>query len=343
MYRQEEPEVSFDQITERIRNFFGRFRLGGGGGAFALFIFGVFFLSFIGWMATGFYTVQPGERGALRLLGRFVATSEAGLHWFWPSPVGTRAIVAVDEVRSLEVGVRGNTPVLDESLMITGDENIVDVQLQVQYDINDIENFLFRVKDPAGVTIKDAAETSLRQVVGARIIDDVLTTEKEQVQIETKNKLQELMDTYRTGIRIREVKLLNVKPPVQVQDAFDDVVRALEDKQQAINLAEAYEADVVPKARGEAARLTEEANAFKAERVNLATGEAEKFRSILREFKQSEEVTRQRLYLEAMEEVMPGITKFIVDSENSGSLLQFLQLNDPPTTATPAPAATPAP
>ncbi len=328
MYRQEEPEVSFDQIMERIRSFFGRFRLGGGGGAFALFIFGLFFAALIGWLATGFYTVSPGQQGAVRLLGRFVGTSEPGLHWFWPSPVGTRDIVAVDEVRSLEVGVRGNTPVLDESLMITGDENIVDAQLQVQYDITDIERFLFRVKDPAGVTIKDAAETALRQVVGARIIDDVLTTEKDLVQIETQNKLQDLMDTYQTGIRIREVKLLNVKPPVQVQDAFDDVVRALEDKQQAINLAEAYQADVVPKARGEAARLTEEANAFKAERVNLATGEADKFRSILREFRLSEEVTRQRLYLEAMEEVLPGVTKFIVDSENSGNLLQFLQLNE---------------
>ena len=217
--------------------------------------------------------------------------------------------------------------------MITGDENIVDAQLQVQYDITDIERFLFRVKDPAGVTIKDAAETALRQVVGARVIDDVLTTEKDLVQIETQNKLQDLMETYQTGIRIREVKLLNVKPPVQVQDAFDDVVRALEDKQQAINLAEAYQADVVPKARGEAARLIEEANGFKAERVNLATGEADKFRSILREFRLSEEVTRQRLYLEAMEEVLPGVTKFIVDSENGGNLLQFLQLNEQPTSS----------
>ena len=132
---------------DRIRSIFGRFRFGGGG-AFALFVFGLFFASLVAWLATGFYTVQPGERGSLRLLGRFVSTSEAGLHWFWPSPVGTRDIVAVDEVRSLEVGVRGNAPVLDESLMITGDENIVDVQLQVQYDINDIELFLFRVKGP---------------------------------------------------------------------------------------------------------------------------------------------------------------------------------------------------
>ena len=218
--------------------------------------------------------------------------------------------------------------------MITGDENIVDVQLQVQFDIRDIEAFLFRVVDPSGVTIKDAAETALRQVVGSRSIDDVLTTEKEAVQIETKERLQDLMDTYETGIRIREVKLLNVRPPVQVQDAFDDVVRAKENKQQVIREAEAYLADIVPRARGDAARLTEEAQAFKAQRVNIATGDAERFRAILVEFKNSPEVTRQRLYLEAMEVILPNITKFIVDSDAGGNLLQFLPLTQTSGTGT---------
>jgi membrane protease subunit HflK len=210
--------------------------------------------------------------------------------------------------------------------MITGDENIVDVQLQVQYDIRDIESYLFRVVDPDGVTIKDATETALRQVVGARNIDDVLTTEKEAAQVETKNRLQDLMDTYQTGIRIREVKLLNVRPPVQVQDAFDDVVRAKENKLQVVREAEAYQADILPRARGDAARLNEEAEAFRAERTNIATGDAEKFLAILEEYKGSPEVTRQRLYLEAMEEVLPSITKYVIDSENEGNLLQFLPL-----------------
>ena len=163
-----------------------------------------------------------------------------------------------------------------------------------------------------GVTIKDAAETALRQVVGSRSIDDVLTTEKEAVQIETKTRLQELMDTYLTGINIREVKLLNVRPPVQVQDAFDDVVRAKENKQQVTREAEAYLADVVPRARGDAARLNEEAEAFKAQRVNIATGDAERFSAILAEFKNSPEVTRQRLYLEAMEEILPSVRSAVL-------------------------------
>ena len=326
MYRQEEPEVNFEQILERIRSFLGRFRIGGGGGAIGFIVIGLLAVAAVVWLATGVYSVQPGEQAALRFLGKFNNTTEAGLHWFWPSPIGTRAIVAVDTVQSLEVGVRGSTPVLPESLMITGDENIVDVQLQVQFDITDIEAFLFRVVDPTGVTIKDAAETALRQVVGSRIIDDVLTTEKEAVQIETEERLQDLMETYNTGIRIREVKLLNVRPPVQVQDAFDDVVRAQENKQQVIREAEAYLADIVPRARGDAARLKEEADAFKAQRVNIATGDAERFSAVLFEFLNSPEVTKQRLYLEAMEEILPGVTKFIVDSDNGGNLLQFLPL-----------------
>ena len=326
MYRQEEPEVNFEQILERIRSFLGRFRIGGGGGAIGFIVIGLLAVAAVVWLATGVYSVQPGEQAALRFLGKFNNTTEAGLHWFWPSPIGTRAIVAVDTVQSLEVGVRGSTPVLPESLMITGDENIVDVQLQVQFDITDIEAFLFRVVDPNGVTIKDAAETALRQVVGSRIIDDVLTTEKEAVQIETEERLQDLMETYNTGIRIREVKLLNVRPPVQVQDAFDDVVRAQENKQQVIREAEAYLADIVPRARGGAARLKEEADAFKAQRVNIATGDAERFSAVLFEFLNSPEVTKQRLYLEAMEEILPGVTKFIVDSDNGGNLLQFLPL-----------------
>jgi membrane protease subunit HflK len=336
--RPEEPEVNLDQILERIRGFASRFRLGGGGGAFPLFIFAIFAVALIVWLATGFYTVEPGEQAALRRLGKFDNTQGPGLHWFWPAPIGTKAIVNVEEVRRLEIGLRGSSPVLVESLMITGDENIVDAQLVVQYDIqrsttdddgtvlSAIEQFLFRSADPEGAILKSATESSLRQVVGQRDIDDVLTTEKEDVQQETKELLQVLLDLYQTGIRIREVKLQNVLAPSQVQDAFDDVVRAKEDKETAINLAEAYEADILPRARGEAAKTVQAAEAFKAERIAKATGEASRFLQVLTEFKQSEDVTRQRLYLEAMEDILPGITKFIVSPQSGGNLLQLLPL-----------------
>jgi len=180
--------------------------------------------------------------------------------------------------------------------------------------------------DPDGGTIKDATETALRQVVGSRPIDDVLTDKKEEIQVETKQLLQSLLDEYETGIRVTEVKLLSVFAPIQVQDAFDDVVRAKEDKARIINLADAYKEDIIPRARGEAARLVEAAEAFKQEKVALAEGQARRFEVILEEYKKAPAITRQRLYLEAMEKILPGITKFIVSDEVGGGLLQFLPL-----------------
>lgn len=337
MFRQEEPEVNLEQIIERIRSFGKRLRIGGGGGAFSIIVFAVFIVGLVIWMGTGFYTVQPGEQGALRLFGKFSGITEPGLHWYWPSPVGNKTIVNVAEVRRLELGVRGGQPVLSESLMITGDldedgnpgeaPNIADVQLLVQYDIKNIEAFLFDVVDPDGITIKDVAETALRQIVGSRPIDDILTDKKEDVQAETKLLLQRLLDSYGTGINVREVKLLAVFAPEQVRDAFDDVVRAKEDKARIINLADAYKEDILPRARGEAARVLQEAEGYKQERIAKATGEANRFLAVLTEFKKSEEVTRQRLYLEAMEEILPEVTKFIVATEAGGNLLQFLPLN----------------
>ncbi len=322
MYRQEEPDVNFDQALKGVREFLNRFRLGGGG-VLVFLVFGLLLVALVVWLGSGFYTVQPGEQAAVRLFGQFTDTRDEGLHWWWPSPVGGRDIVRVDEVKRLELGVRGDTPNLEESLMITGDPdesgnpgeapNIVDVQLTVQYNIKDLERFLYRAVDPAGVTIKDAAETSLRQVVGSRPIDDVLTDKKEEVQEETRLLLQRLLDDYETGIHVTEVKLANVFAPEQVKDAFDDVVRAKEDKARIINLADAYKEDILPRARGDAARLLQDAEAFRQERIALSTGESEYFLAILNEFRKAPDVTRQRLYLEAMEEILPGIQKIIGD------------------------------
>ena len=343
MYRQDESEVNLDQILERLRSFFGRFR-GGGGNGIALAVIGIIGVAFVIWLGTGIYQVEAGEQAALRMFGRFDRTEEAGLHWFWPAPVGMRDVVKVDEIQRLEIGVRGSTSVPIESEMITGDQNLVDVQLLVQFRVKNLPDFLYKAVDPAGVTIKSAAESALRQIVGSRNIDDVLTVEKEAVQIETKLKLQELLDLYGTGIEVTEVKLLNVRPPDEVQDAFDDVVRAREDKERIINLAQAYQEDILPRAKGEAARLIQGAQAFRAERVEKATGEANRFLAILKEYKKAPEVTRQRLYLETMEEVLPGVKKFIVDSSSGGNLLQFLPLTDGPSAPqTLFPIPTPAP
>ena len=214
------------------------------------------------------------------------------------------------------MGFRGDKIVPDEALMITGDENIVDAQLLVQFDIKDLEHFLFMAIDPSGKTMMDVAETSLRQVVGSKPIDDVLTTEKEAVQSETKILMQSLLDSYNSGIRVREVKLQNVQPPEQVQDAFDDVVRAREDKAKIINLADAYREDILPKARGYAAKVIQDAKAYEAVRIAESKGEADKFNSILEEYNLQKETTESRLYLEAIERVLPKAKQIIIGDPN---------------------------
>ena len=338
MYRPEEPEVNFEQVLNRIRGFFGNFRLGGGGGLGSIILVGLFAVALAIWLGTGFFTVQPGEEAAVRRLGKWESVRGPGLHWWWPSPIGARDIVAVDIVRQLEVGVKSGIPVPSESLMITGDPdetgepgeapNIVDVQLLVQYDIKDLVSYLYRAVDPSGQTIRDAAESALRQVVGSRPIDDPLTDKKEDVQAETKLLLQTLLDEYQTGINVREVKLLNVFAPEPVKDAFDDVVRAQEDKARIINLADAYKEDVLPKARGEAQQMLAAADAFKKQRIAVAEGQAERFTSILFEYEKAPDITRQRLYLEAMEEIMAEVRMYIIADQTGGGLLELLPLTD---------------
>ena len=340
---QQQPEVNFDQVLQGIGAFLTRInqRMGGKGKPFA--ILGIIVLALLLWLSSGIYTVSPAERAALRLFGNFNSTQGPGLHWFWPAPIGTRNVEAVLEIRRMEIGfitpatgLSRDVPI--EALMITGDENIVDVQMVVQYRIDNLEFFLFRVADPGepargiapgrpeGRTLKDAAEAALRQVVGQRDIDDVLTVEKEQIQVETRLLLQQLLYDYQMGLEITQVKLQNVRPPEQVRDAFDDVVRANEDKERTINLADAYKEDILPKARGSAAQVTQAAEAFKEAQIAKAEGEAARFLSVLEEFKKAPEVTRVRLYLEAMEEILPTITKFVLGPDAGGSLLQLLNL-----------------
>jgi membrane protease subunit HflK len=222
--------------------------------------------------------------------------------------------------------------------MITGDENIVDVGVVVQYRITDIGNYLFQVDDPGdidrsvsagrpdGRTLRDVAETALRQVVGSRTIDDALTEGREQIQEDTRLQMQVLLNDYETGLSVISVLLQNVNPPEEVRDAFEDVVVAQEEKERLRNLADAYEADQLPRARGEAARITESAEGFKQGRIALATGEAEGFRNLLEGYLNSKDITRQRLYLEAMEEILPGTEKFVVTGEVADGVLPFLPL-----------------
>ncbi|MBI2855637.1 MAG: FtsH protease activity modulator HflK [Chloroflexi bacterium] len=341
------PEFNFEEILGSIGSFIGRItrRLGGGGGerGARILILIVVGVAVVLWLASGIYTVGPRERAALQLFGAFQTIEGPGLNWYFPSPIGKRTIVDVEVTRNMELGVitapnNVTRDVLEEALMITGDLNIVNVQMVVQYRIADLEQYLFRVDDPGeaprgvpaghpdGRTLKDATEASLRQIVGQRSIDDVLVLRRGEVEADVQLLLQQTLDFYQAGILVLNVALQTVRPPDQVRAAFDDVVNARVDKESRINEAKAFEQDRLPRIVGEAQQIVQSAEAFKAERIARATGEADRFLSVLEEYQKSREVTRQRLYLEAMEEILPGIKKFILAGDGGGNLLQFLPL-----------------
>ena len=326
-----QPEMDFDHVLSRFRDGFGSIGKRFGGGGVGLLLLAAIGIIAVVWLGTGIYTIGPGQNAALRLFGAAQGSpvTEQGLHWWWPSPIGKRDVVLVTEIRSMELGFRSNatgvtSPFPTEALMISGDLNIVDVQMVVQYNIKNLNNFLFRVDDPGeetraiptgrpdGRTLKDAAEAALRLVVGQRSIDDILVRNREGVESRTKERLQEIVDIYNTGINIEAVQLQDVKAPEEVRDAFDDVLRARQERDTRINQARAFEADIIPKAEGDAERIKEGAEAFRQARIARAQGEADQFTSVLNEYQNSQEVTRQRLYLEAMEQVLPGITKIVL-------------------------------
>ena len=288
------------------------------------------------WLLSGIYIVRPGEQGVVRRFGKVVRTTGPGPHYHLPLPIEKVDKPKIQQVRRVEIGVETISPGPparyrfhpEESLMLTGDEQIIDAQIIVQYKVKDAADYLFNVRNLEGSqgTIKDAAEVALRQVVGQRPIDDVLITEKLQVEVDISALLQEIVDGYESGIRIIEVKLQTVQPPKEVAASFSDVVSAKEDKEKLIQEAEGYKEDIIPKARGEARSMVLAAEAYKEERVKRAQGDAEKFLAVLKEYQKTKDVTRKRLYLEAMEEVFPHIKKFIIDSEAGDGLLQILPL-----------------
>ncbi len=335
-----QPEFDLEQLLGRLRGIFG-----GSGGRFSGGNLGILLLAVIAllvviWAATGVYTISPGENAALRLFGAVQGNpvAEEGLHWWWPSPAGRKDVILVTETRRMELGFRSNeatvnTPFLDEALMISGDLNIVDVQMVVQYRISSLNNFLFNVDDPGeqirgvpegrpdGRTLKDGAEAALRLVVGQRSIDDVLVRGREAVETDTRSRLQSIMDEYQSGIEVISVQLQDVKAPEEVRDAFDDVLRGRQERETRINQAQAYREDVLPRANGDAARIVQEAEAFRQARILTSSGEALRFEAVLNEYQSSPDVTRQRLYLEALENVLPGVSKIIVDPETDPVLI----------------------
>ena len=283
------------------------------------------------WLFTGVYMVGPDEVGVVRTFGEYTRVAQSGLNYHFPYPIEQVNTPAVTEVKRIEIGFRtlrnGQYRTVEkESLMLTGDENIVDAEMIVQYKIKDPEAYLFKIVEPE-LTVREAAEASLRTVVGRNKIDETLTTGKFQIQEGTKTQLQLILDKYESGIHVVAVQLQDVSPPKEVIGAFKDVASAKEDKNRMVNQAEGYRNDIIPKARGEAEAMIRDAEGFRESRIKRSEGDAAKFTTILKEYRKAKSITQKRLYLETMERVLPGIEKIIIPDKDSGNMLNLLNLN----------------
>ncbi len=287
------------------------------------------------WMLTGFYRVAPDEQGVVLRFGEWVNTTAPGLHYHLPSPIETVDTPQVTRVQRVEVGFRtgdgrrtnqGDLP--EESLMLTGDENIVDIDLTVFWVINDAGRFLFNIEDPAG-TVKIAAESAMRETIGQSNFQFAVAEGRASIEQQTRDNIQAILDSYQAGISVNEVKLLKVDPPGAVIDAFRDVQRARADLETQINEAETYSNDILPRARGDAVRLVLEAEAYREQVVKTAEGDAQRFLSIYGEYKNAREITARRMYLETMESVLGKMRKIIIDSQAGQSgVVPYLPLNE---------------
>ncbi|MDA0359497.1 MAG: FtsH protease activity modulator HflK [Proteobacteria bacterium] len=279
------------------------------------------------WAASGIYIVDASERGVVFQFGRYLETTQPGPHWHIPWPVGSKEIVNVSEVRTIEVGYRNNArnKVPNEALMLTDDENIVDLQFAVQYVRTNPEDYLFYNRDP-DQAVKQMAESAIREIVGKSKMDFVLQEGREELAINARDLMQSVLDRYQTGITVSQVTMQNAQPPDQVQAAFDDAVKAKQDQERQKNEGQAYYNDVVPKAQGAAARLAQEAEAYRGRVIAAAEGEASRFESVLKEYSKAPKVTRERMYLDTMQSIFTNATKVFIDQKDNSNLL-FLPLD----------------
>ena len=289
--------------------------LGGGVGVIVAIILAV-------WLASGFYIVVEGQRGVVLTFGKFSEETNPGLRWRMPWPLQTQETVNLSQVRTLEIGYRNSvkTKVLKESLMLTDDENIVDLQFAVQYTVRDSKDYLFNNKRP-DETAQHAAETAMREIIGRSKMDAILYESREDIQVRSQQLMQAVLDRYKTGIQVSRVTIQNAQPPEQVQAAFDDAVKAGQDRERQKNEGQAYANDVIPKAKGTASRLAEEANGYRDRVIASAQGDASRFQQVLAEYSKAPAVTRERLYIETMQQVLSSTSKVMLDYKGGGNLL----------------------
>lgn len=326
-------------VNRRLGGLFGR-RNGGGGGdggqssggglspkQFSGGIGALIVLALGVWAVSGFYIVDANQRGVVLRFGEYAETTEPGLQWRMPFPIETHELVDVAGVRTVEVGYRNaeRNKVLRESLMLTDDENIVDIQFAAQWVLKNPEEYLFSNRTP-DEAVKQAAETAMREVVGRSSMNFVLYEGREEIAQRAKDTMQTILDRYQTGIEISQLTMRNAQPPEQVQAAFDDAVKAGQDKERQKNEGQAYANDVIPKARGTASRLQQESEAYAARVVANAEGEASRFEQVLTEYRKAPKVTRERMYIDAMQDVYTNTTKVMIDAQSNGNML-FMPLD----------------
>lgn len=299
------------------------------------------------WLASGFYIVNEGQRGVVLRFGRYIETTMPGPRWHLPFPIETAEVVNLAQVRTVEVGYRNNvrSKVLKESLMLTDDENIVDVQFAVQYVLKSPNDYLFNSRNPDEAVLQ-AAETAVREIVGKSSMDYVLYEGRAEVASRAHKLMQSILDRYGSGISISKVTMQNAQPPEQVQAAFDDAVKAGQDRERQKNEGQAYANDVIPKARGMAARLIQEAEGYRGRVIEQSEGDASRFRQLVGEYNKAPQVTRDRLYLDAMQQVLSNTTKIVVDQKAGSNLLylpldKLMQMTGAGAPPEPSPAAKP--
>ena len=279
------------------------------------------------WLSSGIYKVNSDENGIVLYFGKYYETTTPGLHFYIPYPVGKLEKVAITRINKEEFGFssasNSKKAFDEESLMLTGDENIVDIDFEVQWKIDNVKNYLFNIKNPKK-TIRSATESVIREIIANRDTDDILANKKLEIELEAKKLLQNILDSYNSGIEIITVQLLRADPPKEVINAFRDVQTAKADKERKINEAQSYSNDIMPKARGEAEALLQQAEAYKKAVISKAEGETARFNKIYNEYKNNKDITKKRIYIETMEELIKNNEKIIVDKDIGGNLIQML-------------------
>lgn len=325
------PPPDVEELLRRSQDKFKSFMPGGFGSSRGFIL--VVLAAIAIWLFSGFYRVQPGEQGVELLFGKFVKVTGPGLNYWPPAPIGQVYKPNVSLTNQITVGFRtsgdgrgiGVRDVPQESLMLTGDQNIIDVDFVVQWNIKNAPDYLFNIRNPE-MTVKLAAESAIREVIGQTTLEEALTVKRGEVENQTKELLQSILDSYGAGVFIKEVKQQKVDPPAEVIDAFNDVQRAKQDQERSINEATAYRNGIVPRAKGEAARMVQEALAYKEKVTREAEGEAKRFLSVFEAYKQGKEVTTERLYIERMQGVLQNSDKVIIDNKGGSGVVPYLPL-----------------